>query len=432
MPEVIDNNKVGLLIKQLLKDYHMTQEDLARELSISKSAVSQNLNGKSSFDIQNLVAISKLFEISLEQLLIKQSENNKEIASEYEKLVKRGIDGFAKLDIKNMQIASPDMYGNVLIEYVIAYDDVELFKLLHMADITFLDDTYHKARLIYTKLIWYALKHRIDEVLKYLNAFVRLFGSIAFFEEDYRKEIWSFLNQETYQVLVAKIASESVAKKVKWLFGIEITKRYHYLSKREWMEHIALYQLNRVFQTIYSKFDFVNDYSILVRICLKYDYDDGIIWYINQISENHPSFEVVVSEAQEIIFELAKLKKHEAFARALDKHLYTNINKLMSRLIMGGLIDSYMYCLDHYSPLLDFQVVGQAAVMSGNLILLEHIVNRLKQNDLNYLLSLVNEKHLSILEFLVKKGAKFEVGYYNAGTMNKINKFISELLERNQ
>ena len=276
------------------------------------------------------------------------------------------------------------------------------------------------------------MKHKIEGVLKYIDAFVRLFGSIAFLEEDYRKDIWNFLNQETYQILISKMEKEMVAKKVKCVFGIEVTKRYHYLSKREWIEHIAFYQLDRVFQTIYPRFNFVNDYSTIIRVFLKHNYNDGISWYINQISDNLPSFELVVSETQDILFELAKLNKNEAFTKALDKHLYTNINKLVSRLIMSDLKDSYMYCLYNYSPLIDFQIVGQAAVLSDNIILLEHIIDHLKQNDLNYLLSLVNEKQLSLLEFLVKKGAKFEVGYYNAGTMNIINKFISELLERNK
>lgn len=53
MPTIIDNLKVAEKIKKLLKDNNMTQEQLANKLSITKSAVSQNLRGKSNFDIQN-------------------------------------------------------------------------------------------------------------------------------------------------------------------------------------------------------------------------------------------------------------------------------------------------------------------------------------------------------------------------------------------
>jgi transcriptional regulator with XRE-family HTH domain len=82
---------IGEHIKQLLKTHNMTQDQLANHLHITKSAVSQNLNGKSSFDIQNLIAISKLFSISLDALLGLKSDE-KRLPSAYELLLEKGLE----------------------------------------------------------------------------------------------------------------------------------------------------------------------------------------------------------------------------------------------------------------------------------------------------------------------------------------------------
>ncbi len=100
MPDVIDNVKVGEHIRKLLKKKNMTQDDLAHVLSISKSAVSQNLRGKSSFDIQNLIRIAALFEITLDQLLTLSTPTEKRPMSDYERLVTEGLDAISGLDDK--------------------------------------------------------------------------------------------------------------------------------------------------------------------------------------------------------------------------------------------------------------------------------------------------------------------------------------------
>ena len=77
------------ILKKLLKQHNMTQDNLADALSISKSAVSQNLRGKSTFDIQNLIMIAKIFEITLDDLLNLKSNDTDQVQSEYYKVVKK-------------------------------------------------------------------------------------------------------------------------------------------------------------------------------------------------------------------------------------------------------------------------------------------------------------------------------------------------------
>lgn len=429
MPDVIDNNKVGLLIKKLIKDHNMTQDDLAKELCISKSAVSQNLNGKSTFDIQNLISISKLFDISLEQLLIQKSDgNNKELVSEYERLVKKGISAFSNIAVENMQISNPDIYGNVLIEYVIAYGDVELFKLFHSNYVKLLDDTYHKARLIYMKLIWFSLKHQIEDVRRYIEVYASLFGSLSFSDEFYSEEIWKQLNEEKYQGLVKQLIEEKFFKKVKGWFGYEVTKAIAFLSKREWVENIAKYRLENVLRTINKNLSFSNDYGLIVRTFLNYKYFDGIVWYIDNLKRAIKAQELNVAGAQEILLEMADANDLTSFEKALNKGLYTNINKLVSYLIVEGNHDYYMLCINNYERVLDFHIVGEAAVTSRNLDLLKVVIKKFKQNDLDYFLSIAEENNQEMLLYLIEQGAKFEIGYYNSSTMNKINNTIETLL----
>lgn len=428
MPEVIDNNKVGELIKKLLKERNMTQDDLAKELSISKSAVSQNLNGKSSFDIQNLITISKLFDISMEELLVYNSEDKgKTVISEYEKLVKRGLDAFAGLEVKNMSISNPDIYGNTLVEYVIEYDNLELFNLLHESNVKLLEETHHKARSIYTKIIWYALKNNVDNVKKYLDSYVRLYNSLVFPDEAYAKEIFNFLNKENYQGLVLMLYETKVIKRVPLFFGLERNKKIPYLLKVEWLEIIAKYKLERILKTISFKFKFINDYELIIKTFLTYKFYDGIAWYINNMDYVINNIELRITSAQDVIFRIAASGNLEIFKIALNKELYLNLNKLVARLILEKHKDAYMYCINTYKKVLDFQQVGYAAVASSNLELLKYIIKNLNQNDLNYILSVTDAKDLDIIEYLINNGALFEVEYYNSNTMKKVNKIIDKL-----
>lgn len=431
MPDIIDNNKVGNLIKKLLKEHNMTQDDLARELCISKSAVSQNLNGKSTFDIQNLVTISKLFDISLEQLITQKSDtNNKEIISEYERLVKKGVSAFKQVDVENMLIATPDIYGNVLVEYVILYEDIELFKLIHNSKVSLLDSSYHKAKIIYTKIIWFCLKNKIDDVIYYIDNYVKLFGSLIFSDEGYKESIWTLLNNESCNGLVEKLYDSKVIKKEKLIFNLEISRKSTYLTKKDWIDVIAKYRLNNILKLISEKLSFSNDYETVMKSFIKHEYFDGIIWYIDALPTLISSQELKVANAQNVIYELSKISEINCFDKALKKGLYSNIDSLIIKLIIEDKFDFYMFCIDNYQSIINFRIISEAIVKRDNLTLLKHIISYLNQNDLNFLLSITNEANDDMILYLLEMSAKFEIKYYNSTTINKINNAISILFRR--
>ena len=70
---MIDNEKVGSLIASLRQARNMTQQDLADRLIVSHQAVSKWEKGRALPDVQILLRISRLFGITMEELLIADS-----------------------------------------------------------------------------------------------------------------------------------------------------------------------------------------------------------------------------------------------------------------------------------------------------------------------------------------------------------------------
>jgi len=71
---MLDNEKIGNRILQLRKNENMTQVELSEMLGISHQAVSKWENGESLPDIEQLLRLSKLFDRSIEQLLLGYSD----------------------------------------------------------------------------------------------------------------------------------------------------------------------------------------------------------------------------------------------------------------------------------------------------------------------------------------------------------------------
>lgn len=70
--------QIGEEIRQLRKLSGMTQEQLAEKLNVSRQALSKWENGASPPDIESMVKIAVLFQISLDELLVKREPKDKE------------------------------------------------------------------------------------------------------------------------------------------------------------------------------------------------------------------------------------------------------------------------------------------------------------------------------------------------------------------
>ena len=72
----MDNKKVGQLIRELRKERHMTQAQLAEQLHVSDKTVSKWETGKGGPELSLLTEISKIFEIDLQNLLAGELNRN--------------------------------------------------------------------------------------------------------------------------------------------------------------------------------------------------------------------------------------------------------------------------------------------------------------------------------------------------------------------
>lgn len=121
----MDTRKVGLYIKERIKEKGITQDQLAEKLSISSSAVSQVLNGKNMFDIVNLQALSKLLDEPIDKIL----NSGEEPETYLEVLSKKNSSDYIKEDPNKERINDIDHKGFNLIHYLIKHENIELIKL---------------------------------------------------------------------------------------------------------------------------------------------------------------------------------------------------------------------------------------------------------------------------------------------------------------
>ena len=72
----MDNKKIGQLIRELRKERHMTQAQLATQLHVCDKTVSKWETGKGGPELSLLTEISKIFEIDLQNLLSGELNQN--------------------------------------------------------------------------------------------------------------------------------------------------------------------------------------------------------------------------------------------------------------------------------------------------------------------------------------------------------------------
>ena len=70
-------------VKMLRKQAGMSQEQLAEKLGVSRQAVTKWETGAGIPDIENIMAISMLFDISIDDLLSNERDSKKVVETEY-------------------------------------------------------------------------------------------------------------------------------------------------------------------------------------------------------------------------------------------------------------------------------------------------------------------------------------------------------------
>lgn len=428
MPEIIDNIKVGLKIKELLKEHNMTQEDLANELFISKSAVSQNLNGKSSFDIQNLLKIAKLFNISLEELLAQKSTKSEDIISEYERLVLSGLDKVKKVDSSSLNIKEPDIYGKVFIEYVIEYKKSDIFSFLHQENMEWVNDFYLHSSAIYLDIIRFVLLNKLDGVTRYIEKYVGINGSFHIECKETEEEVWKLIDQ-LEESKITEILSIKVFRNVECLKIFSVKKPFNLHTSNELLMIISKYQLNNVFTSYIKMINLLDNFYQTVEIFALNAYIPGLHILIDNLEINdYNEYTLKRIKAQDSINYCLMTGDLSLLEKFLAKKIFLDLTLLAIKAISTQRIDAFYFLINRFNDELNYRKIGFKVIKISNLELLSNIINKLSPDDLDYLLAWSNLESIEIMKYLISHGAKFNIKYYNHSTYQKINIIINNLL----
>ena len=77
-------------LQRLRKEHHFSQEQLAERLQVSRQAVSKWENGQTAPDLDNIIAMSNLYEVTTDYILIGRERSSKE-NGEKDRKRKRGM-----------------------------------------------------------------------------------------------------------------------------------------------------------------------------------------------------------------------------------------------------------------------------------------------------------------------------------------------------
>lgn len=432
MPDIIDNVKVGEYIKKLLKKHNMTQDDLADALSISKSAVSQNLRGKSSFDIQNLIQIAKLFEITLDDLLNLKTIESDDVISEYQKIVQKGLPAITNVPAQNLRISEPDIYGKVFIDYVIEARQKEMFSYLHNHQLSFVEDYYHRAKEIYLKIIKYMLEEDMDDLLSYILAYTKLHGSFDIEDEQLSLVIWGLLDKPNIQPFVSALITYRSNPKPIWSFKKDEVSLIP-LTKIDIIEAIAKYHLKNVLKTFMNTKQKDEDLYEVVLTFIEHNFIEGIHLYIDHFYQNPLTwFRKSSLDVQKTHLEVLKTGDLELISKFASRGLYTDLTPIVKQSILSHQFKIASHLIATYHDSINFKKIGEACVLESQVELLEDMMTYLSKDDLNYLLSYVKLSDMKMMLYLIRQGARVDEKYYNLETFKKINQLIDYILTKGE
>jgi transcriptional regulator with XRE-family HTH domain len=409
----------------------MTQDDLAQKLSISKSAVSQNLNGRSSFDLQNLLAIAEMFHLSIDDLLSRRSHSDVSVISEYEKAVLRGVDEFRKVRPQDLNIKDPDMYGKVLVEYAIKHKKIDVFQYLDDSEVPLVNDFYHRSKEVYLSIIRFILEERLSNALKYIIKYAELNTVFAVEDEVLSENLWRLIDQEHNKALINSMFEAEYKAKGTAFSLFEYEKKIKIKTKAGWLETIAKHRLVHVLNEYLETKLSLGDYPIFMEIMLKHRYYEAIKQYIERfVKKKLNTLEVFAYDVQRIIQLAAKSNDVAVINIFLQKELFADLTEIVCESVRQKQEAIVDHILSNYAEFLIYRRVGRAAVDVRNTALLQRINEKLFQPDLDYLYGVAQIDDYDSLTYLVHLGAKLNGTEFNNETIQKTNQLLHHLASK--
>ncbi|TVP95879.1 MAG: XRE family transcriptional regulator [Acholeplasmatales bacterium] len=431
VPEVIDNVKVGALIRALLKERNMTQEALANQLDISKSAVSQNLAGKSSFDLQNLIKIAELFNLSLEELLSQKTNQDRDVISEYERLTRKGLEALDKATPANLRIDEPDLYGKVLIEYVIDYQKTDMFKYLFDAGVSLYRSDHHHTRTVLLKIITFMLEKNLDGVEKTIFDYTKEQGAFDIEDGTQKERVFRLLNKEKHAGTVMRLMRETVMKETMVWSVFKQRVPLKVLTTEAWLEVIARYHLERVLAGFLEVHSDAIYHVRLIDIFRKHSFLKGLYQYIDTIEPFQKGDDrLKLLKAQERLKAIVPLNDAALFEKYLRKGYVEDYNDLLVFLIEGAYDMMIPIAFKQGIGHINYRKVLRVAVEYNRLDLLQQHAKPCRPAELNYLLAHAAADAYELMIFLIHQGAVFDFRNHNVETYRKVNSLMKHLLDK--
>jgi transcriptional regulator with XRE-family HTH domain len=435
MAEIIDNVKVGQFIKGLLKEKHMTQDQLAETLHITKAAVSQNLNGKSAFDIQNLVKIAELFHLSLDDLIAgRKPKDLIDIDSEYVRMMKRGLKDFQAYDPSQLNIAHPDVYGRVLMDYLLAEEADPWITYMVEKKIPFALPEHVRYRPLVQRVVLYVLQKQLTSPLPLIQAYVVHFGMFDFTEDADRQLFFALLNRKEGVPLLASLWHEKETTTVQrsiffipfqtkvstyWMNRDLILRHvmeFHLVHLWTWLVKNALiqrafYQLEPILKRL-VQFGFIDGLVILVQSMPSYDRNETFLSY----------------DVMDAMVFLAQKKHVQVMVDAIQKNLVFDLQSLWNRLIPLGDDDLLTQLMDAYPQKISPKKSIKALIENQRFGFIETHVTWFGNDVLSYGLDAISldKADAKTLHHLIDLGAKFKAEYANRFTAEKMNRLLTK------
>ncbi len=418
----IDPIKIGQTIKALLKKHSMTQDQLASHLHITKSAVSQNLNGKSSFDIQNLISIAKLFDMSLDALL--HLDASKHVPSQYEKMVEKGLESIKHIDSKQLNVYKPDEYGKVFIEYVIEANHTVLFNYLMHEPIKLYDPYDARTPEVILQMIIYKLESNQNDIITLLDDMVKTKG--RFIIEDKTQEHVFFTHAKKHPLILNHLIDTYKEENEPRLFKKAPYSKY-YMSLEMILTWIAKYQLDDLLMYVMHQIPLEDHIYVLTSVFTKYQARDMLKKILDNTFLTPPSgVKRLMLQLSASMQNIIETKDDTLIILMLEKNLYESINQVVDMILIDPWLSILEWIFDHYHSSIQFYKLKLEHLLNHQSIL-DLSMKYMSQKDKDIILSTFTSKSINHIDYFINHGATYQDTYQKPHTFKTIHDYIKTL-----
>jgi hypothetical protein len=374
--------------------------------------------------------IAELFSISLDQLLQMKSSKSEDAVSEYERLLKKGLDELKKIPTEKINIAKPDLYGKTFVEYVIEEDKVEIFQYLLSQNYKLYIDTHTSAASVLEAIIVYAVeKHNVD-VFHYIKEYITLFGSLRFSSEKLEKNFYLALENWPDDLVKKRFLSETVVTERRFFKIFKRTQKNTLLSSLDYGLYIGKYHMQSFLEPYMQVHSVITIFDRIIGSFVKY----GFIKGCEQIIEHLSKVDIErLKKKQEIIQNtivyISSINRIDLLKVYLEKGIVSDYTDLVIQTSKGEQIELTKYLLDSHGKHVNYKDFGQVLIKEDKLKMLKETSQFFGKDDMDYMLGKVNPNQLDIILYLIKEKATFQVKYFNRDTAKKVNALIAHYQE---